>query len=255
MLKVAAQGYTVRDFLKTPKDFAKTCKRIKEIGYDSIQLSGDGPIDPKKKRKMLDDAGLTCCVTHRKIDEIEADPQKFIDEHHILGTPYCAIGGFFPPQEDWSRKTWEKFVVRFNKVAKILAKGGIQFGYHNHSHEFVMAGDIRPFDFLLGHLEAPCWFEIDTYWVSVAGADPAEYIRRCAGRIPCVHFKETIPQRDHTMLMGEIGDGTQNWPAIIEACRYAGTKWVIVERDRGEMDPFDSLARSLENLHNKYNLY
>ncbi|MBR0458555.1 MAG: sugar phosphate isomerase/epimerase [Victivallales bacterium] len=255
MMKVAVQGYTIRDFTKTPKDFAKACKRIKQIGYDAIQVSKFATISAKETRKILDDTGLVCCGTGRNLDVLKADPEKAIEEHQILGTSNCAIGGFFPPENVWNRKLWETFAKEFNKVAKTLAKGGLGLGYHNHSHEFVMAGDIRPIDFLLARLEAPCWFQLDTYWVSVAGADPAEYIRRCAGRIPCLHIKETMPQRDRTMLMGEIGDGTQNWPAIFEAARYAGTKWLIVERDNGLLDPFDSLARSLENLHNKFNLY
>ena len=60
------------------------------------------------------------------------------------------------------------------------------------------------------------------------------------------------PQR--TPKMTEICDGNLNWPRIIEACRYAGVQWYIVERDAGDLDPFDSLARSCYNLREKMGL-
>ncbi|NCO90136.1 MAG: sugar phosphate isomerase/epimerase, partial [Armatimonadetes bacterium] len=46
----------------------------------------------------------------------------------------------------------------------------------------------------------------------------------------------------------EIGEGNLNWPAILEACLEAGTKWYIVEQDRCDGNPFDSLELSFRNL-------
>ncbi len=40
----------------------------------------------------------------------------------------------------------------------------------------------------------PCWFEIDTYWITHGGGDPAAWIDKVAGRIPCVHFKDMQPR-------------------------------------------------------------
>ena len=42
---IAAQLYTLRDFLQTPNDIVQTMKRVKKIGYDTAQISGVGPID------------------------------------------------------------------------------------------------------------------------------------------------------------------------------------------------------------------
>ena len=42
--QVAAQLYTVRDFAKTPPEIATTLKKIRAIGYESVQISGLGPI-------------------------------------------------------------------------------------------------------------------------------------------------------------------------------------------------------------------
>ena len=61
---LAAQLYTIRDYTKTPKDIAESMKNIKAIGYDAVQISGLGPIDPKELAAILDGEGLVCCASH-----------------------------------------------------------------------------------------------------------------------------------------------------------------------------------------------
>ena len=39
-------------------------EKIKNIGYDSIQLSGISKWDAEFIKKCLDDAGLSMCATH-----------------------------------------------------------------------------------------------------------------------------------------------------------------------------------------------
>ena len=61
---IAAQLYTVREFTQTPADISKTLKRIRKIGYEAVQLSALGKIDPAELGKMLSSEGLACCATH-----------------------------------------------------------------------------------------------------------------------------------------------------------------------------------------------
>ena len=51
---LAAQMYTVRKYTQTPKDIAESCRRVKAMGYDGIQISGFGPIDRKEMKAILD---------------------------------------------------------------------------------------------------------------------------------------------------------------------------------------------------------
>ena len=103
MALIAAQMYTLREFCKTPAEIAVACARVKKMGYDGIQMSGMGPIDPHEMRKILDGEGLVCCATHIPIDRMENETEAVVEEHNILGCKYTAIGGFFP-KESWTRK-------------------------------------------------------------------------------------------------------------------------------------------------------
>jgi len=75
------------------------------------------------------------------------------------------------------------------------------------------------------------------------------WIRNCAGRIPAVHVKDMTITPDRHQKMCEVGAGNLNWPAILDACKSAGVRWYLIERDHGDLDPFKSLQISLENLN------
>lgn len=250
--QIGAQMYTLRDHCKTPADIAKTCARLSKIGFGAVQASALGPIEPSELRKILDDNGLVCAATHRSFEQMRDEPQAVLDEHQTLGCELTALGGFGSAHA----KDWDEFIQSFNAVVENLGKQGLRVGYHNHSHEWApfdapdkINVNNTPITKLVEGLIPTAWFELDTYWVAHAGADPAAWIRRCAGRVPAVHVKDMTISPERGQKMCEVGAGNLNWPDILAACKDAGVKWYLVERDNGDLDPFDSLKISLENLN------
>ncbi len=245
--QLAAQLYTLREFTKTPADIAVTLKKVKQIGYDAVQCSGMGAIDPNELAAMLQGEGLTCCATHVPFDRMKAQTQAVIDEHKRWGCEYTAIGGYFPTSP--TAADWHQFARDYSALAQPFKGSGLSIGYHNHSHELARCeGKKTGLQILLDELDPAVWWEIDTYWIAHGGADPIQWIQKVSGRMPCVHLKDMAitPQREQ--LMAEVGEGNLNWPGILPACRDAGVKWYIVEQDICQRDPFESLKISFNNL-------
>ncbi len=249
--QLAVQLYTLREFTKTPADIAKTLRRVKQLGYNAVQCSALGPIEPGELKKMLDDHGLICCATHVGLDRLRDHPDAVIEDHKLWNCQYTAIGGFFPKVEDFNRNTWTRFIAEFNTIASRFRGSGLAIGYHNHSHEFARVGsaETNAWQMLMEGLSSDVWIEVDTYWVQHGGGDPSFWIDRCAGKIPCIHLKDIGIKPDRTHYMMEVGQGNLNWPRILESSKRAGVKWYIVEQDTCYRDPFDSLQTSLEFLH------
>ena len=67
-MEIAAQLYTVREFTKTEAGVRETFRKVKEMGYDSVQISAFGFYEPDKIRAMLDETELTVCATHTPLD-------------------------------------------------------------------------------------------------------------------------------------------------------------------------------------------
>lgn len=244
---IALQLYTLRDHTKTPADVAKTFARVKKIGYDAVQCSALGPIEPKELATILKNEGLACVATHQSLDLLENHTQQVIENHQLWGCAYTALGAF--GGKDLTGKSWSDFAKRYSNIAAKFAGSGVAIGYHNHSHEFVKYDGVTAMDILLKHFSSDVWMEIDTYWITHGGGDPAAWIEKCAGRIPCVHLKDLGISAGGKQQMREIGEGNLNWPRVLQACKTAGVKWHIIEQDdcNGD-DPFECVERSLKNL-------
>jgi len=242
---IAAQMYTLRDFTRTPADIISTLKRVRKIGYNAVQLSALGKIDPKELANILQGEGLTCCATHVSLERMRDETAAVIEEHRLWNCKFTAIGGFFPKAPKAS--DWPQFARAFNDVAARFRSSGISVGYHNHSHELARYDGHTALQTLLDHFSPDIWIEIDTYWIQHGGGDPAAWIEKVTGKIPCVHLKDYAIDPDRNPLMAEVGEGNLNWPAILKACRSAGVQWYIIEQDICQRDPFESLAISLKN--------
>ena len=88
-------------------------------------------------------------------------------------------------------------------------------------------------------------FALDTFWITAGGGDPAQWIERLSGRVPCIHLKDFA----YGKVMSVVGEGNINFERVFECARNAGTEYMLVEQDNcnGE-DPFECLRRSYEYL-------
>ena len=244
---IAAQLYTLRDFLKTPEDIEATLRKVKAIGYDAVQVSGMGPIEPERLKALTDEIGLAICATHISYDLLKNDLPAVIADHQLWNCKYIGLGGM-PAEYRTSREGYVKLAKEFSEIGAELSKHGLQFVYHNHKFEYQKFDGQTGMDILLNESTAPHFgFELDMYWVQAGGANPVEWVNKVGSRMQVIHLKDMAIVEDQ-QVFAEIGEGNLNWPAIIDACRSNGVEWYVVEQDRCLRDPFESLTISYNYL-------
>lgn len=246
--RVGAQLYTIRQFTKTLEDIAASMKKIKEIGYNAVQVSAFGPVDPHRVKEIMDAEGLTICATHIAYDRLKNDLQGVIEQHKLWNCKYVGLGAM-PHEYAKSAEGYVKFAKEASEIARVLADNGLRFIYHNHNFEFMKFDGVTGLEILLNETDPEVFdFEIDTYWVQAGGANPVDWIKKVRGRMKVVHFKDMGVDSNRQQMMTEVGEGNLNWPDIINACVEIGVEWALVEQDVCQRDPFESLAISLNNL-------
>lgn len=248
-MKIGAQMYTVREFCKTTEGLAESLKKIADIGYTTVQLSGVCDYDPAWMKEQLAANGLVCACTHTKADRLLGETDAVSREHLAMDCRYVGLGGYHAFWQGDMQENYDQFLKLYKPVAKRFRENGLYFMYHNHDKEFCqlqgktilrkMAEDFAPEE--LG-------FVLDTFWIQAGGASPVEYIREFKGRVPCIHLKDYGMTVDGKIMV-PVGEGNINFAAVTEACRDAGAEYLLVEQDNcnGE-DPFDCLKRSYMNL-------
>jgi sugar phosphate isomerase/epimerase len=230
------------------EDFAETLRKVAEIGYKTVQVSGTCEYDAEWLKAELDKNGLKCVLTHIPLKKLVEETDKVIRDHEILECDNIGLG-WFSFKETKEGEKFDDFMQIIPGIAKKIADSGKYFMYHNHAHEFKK----RDGKVILEHLKdtfdpKEFGFVVDTYWVQAGGGDPAQWIEDLFGRVPCIHLKD-YSYDGNDKQMAVVGEGNLNLARILKAAEAAGTEYLIVEQDQtnGE-DPFDCLRRSYENL-------
>jgi len=244
-MRIGAQLYTVREFCKTLDDFALSLRKVADIGYTTVQVSGTCAFDPAWLKAELDKNGLECVLTHTAPARLKEDAVQVAKDHDGFGCKYVGLGSY-PFREEG---TPADFYAEYHPIAKALKDNGKYFMYHNHDSEFKKLGGKVIMDHMAEMFPADeLGFTVDTFWVQAGGGDPALWIEKLSGRVPCIHLKDFAFGRK----MAPIGEGNINFDRVFEKAEAAGTQFMLVEQDDcyGE-DPFDCLKRSYDFLSSR----
>ncbi len=247
-MKIGAQFYTVRDFCKDLQGLSESLKKVADIGYTTVQISGTCEYDPQWLKEQLDANGLTCVLTHIPAAKLTADAVAVAKNHDVFGCR-CVGLGYYGFKEEIPEETFENFLKTYVPVAETLKENGKYFMYHNHDREFIKRDGKITLAHLAENIPADLMgFTFDTYWAQKGGADPAYWIEKLAGRVPVIHLKDYA----FDAQMAVVGEGNINFDRVFQAAEKAGTEYMLVEQDNcnGE-DPFACLARSYAYLKSK----
>lgn len=250
--RIGAQLFTIRDFMTTIEDFDASCKKIKDMGYKIVQVSGT-KLPAKPMKEVLDKYGLETVITHRAFPDFIADVNEVIEYNKILGSGICGLG-MMPREYFDSKESIMQFVKEIKPVCEAVKAAGLTFAYHNHAAEFIKLGGKHIFDYLAEETDPDIFnFTVDTYWCEAAGIDSAELIEKLGKRAIVIHYKDLAVTHESWRVpeMAEVGNGNLNWDKITAAAEKAGSKYAVVEQDICPADPFDSLKMSYDFLTTK----
>ncbi|WP_028608835.1 sugar phosphate isomerase/epimerase family protein [Paenibacillus harenae] len=244
---IAAQLYTLRDFCRNEADLRQSLGKVKNIGYQAVQVSGVGPIAPEIIKSAADEAGLRICATHVGFESLENNFEAEVQKHKLWDCKYVGVGSL-PGEYRTSAEGYASFAKKASEIGRRLKEHGLQFIYHNHQFEFEKFDGRTGMQILQEESDSDSFgFELDTYWVHVGGVNPVEMIHRVNGLMGVVHLKD-LAIVDQKQMFAEIGEGNLNFEEIIGACRKTGVEWYVVEQDVCQRDPFESLAISFNYL-------
>ena len=264
-LPIAVQLYSVRN--EATADLYATLKQVKEMGYDGVEFAGLHNNKPSDIKAWCDELGLVPISAHVPYVDLIKNPIGVLSAYAEIGCKYVAVPYLSPEHRPDSPNF--PYVVEFIGILGKAASGfGIQLLYHNHDFEFMTIDGKYALDILYDTLTADqLQTELDTCWVNVGGENPAEYVRKYSNRSPVVHLKDFAGEKSDDMyeLIGiekkapkrpdgfefrPLGKGLQDIPAILEASKDAGAKWVVVEQDNPSLGltPIECIKASIDYL-------
>jgi sugar phosphate isomerase/epimerase len=257
--KLGVQLYTVRSKFK---ELDATLGAIKTAGFAEVEalraIVADLP-------PLLAKHGLTAPSGHFDAGLLLDVPKQGLPPDYTLDTAIAqakACGmkyfvlAYINATDRKSLDDYKRHADKMNEAGRRCKDAGLQFCYHHHSFEFVKYGDQRGWDVLLDRLDKDLvGFELDVFWLSASGLDPAATIRELGPRVKLVHLKDRAAggvELDESKVPAtafkEVGSGTLDFPAILKAAKAAGVAHYFVEQDQVPGDPIASIAQSVKYL-------
>jgi len=185
----------------------------------------------------------------------EDDLARAIDQAKKWGFAY-AVFPYLPPAERGGLDKIRILTDKLNRAGEKCRAVGLGFCYHNHAFEFEPMEGTTGFQVMMDRLDKKlCGFEMDCFWVSVAGHDPVELLKKLSGRVPLLHLKDKAPgtpvmfkESVDRGAFKEVGSGVIDWPAVLRAAASSGVQHYFVEQDQTPGDPVESLRQSFGYL-------
>lgn len=240
---IGLQLYTLRDLMTNEESTRAVLRRVKEIGYEGVQLAGSVS-EVRTVAQMAGELGLRVIGFLGGVTDIENESEELFSALRAYGARDVGISGYQTTEAGALA-----FATRVNAAAKRVRDAGFSFSYHNHHHEFlrtecgktVMDLYKEAFD------EALVDFMPDTYWLQRAGVDVRDFIEKNASRITILHLKDFKCTEDGS-LFAPLGEGNINLPGIVALAKRLGMVDFIVEQDVCESDPLDCVEKSYAYL-------
>ena len=279
MMKKAIQQFMLGTVLNSETQATATLKKLKQAGYDGIELCSfmihPTPFVVKLLTKaagmpvgnggeldwptLIAQSGLTVQAVHQYLDAVEKDPEAAIRECRDFDTDTIVITGMY--RFDYSGKeNIRNLAARLNRVGSILKQSGIRLLYHNHNAEFLPVEPGLSAYHLLQQETDPAYvsFEFDSYWCADAGCDPLVEMQRLDERMKLWHINDRGCRKPgftpiYKMDSMELGTGTMNLAALVEQAKKNGCEAVILESHRNwiDGDPTKSFELSAQFLNER----
>jgi len=234
------------------RDLPRVLDEVASLGYDGIEASIDAFEKVSDPKGLLNMKGLRLAGLHMGLESLNEEPVnaavRFLantDSHYLL---FSGAGG-----KENTKENYRRSAKLLEKIGKKACKQTVRVCYHNHWQEIV--NDAMGMK-IISEETSPEFvsFCVDTYWVKCGGLSPAEFIKENLDRVAYLHLKDGTKEGMKNYEFLELGRGIVDFPAVFEAVKTADIEWFVVEQDRTEKTPKESMATSRKYLKQKLGL-
>lgn len=283
----AVQQFMLGTVMNKETQAAETMRKMKDAGYDGIELCGfmikpmgsmvkiltkaaGMPVGNGGKlnwKKLVKESELKVVSIHEQLGYIESDTQAVVEEAESLDTDNIVVTGMY--RFDYGDKeNVKKLAERLNEAGRKLKERNIKLLYHNHNCEFVPFGSRHDecevknaYELLISDTDAAyVSFEFDSYWAADAGVNVPALMALLGQRMKLYHItdrgcRQTGPSVTPILKMDsmECGTGCMDLVALLEQAKKNNVEAVVLESHKNwiEKSPIRSFEASAGFL-NKY---
>lgn len=235
------QVSSLKPLLLTQVQVEEAFSNMRALGCATVQLQWIDPsVSPDTIAKALADNGIVSVSVQDFYETVKANFPYYTGLNAATGGKWLCISRI--PDRLKSSNGLNCFIAELRAMQKELDALGQKLCFHPVSADFTAVPGMDAVEYLL---EAMPELELclDLYHLNRNCADMPGFIRRYAGRIGMVHFKDA---KGETLV--PAGQGDTDWTGVVKACLETGVPYAFVEQERWNRDPYACLKEAMDWL-------
>lgn len=241
-MKTGIQVSSFKPVLTTEAEVKHAFEQMKAMGCEWVQLQW---IDPSVSiafiAECLQQTGIRSVSVQDFYEVIRQNREYYIDLNAQTGGTWMCVSRI--PERLKNREGLDAYVAELRAFQQELDACGQKLCFHAVAADFAPIDGVNPVEYLFEAMPE-LMICADLYHVNKVGLDMVQWLRRYAGRICMVHFKD-----EQNGQLVPAGQGDTNWTGVAAACVETNVEYGFAEQERWQKDPFESLQEALDWLN------
>jgi sugar phosphate isomerase/epimerase len=224
-INVGLELYSLREDMK--RDVQGTLARVRQMGFDHVEVPNLYGLTALEFRRALDRAGLKATAMVASYKDLQTSLSNVQRDLEALGARWALLG-WIPHDKEFGRADAERSSRDMNAWGAALAGSGHTFAYHPHGYEFHPSPEGTLFDVMAASTDPKTVkFELDTFWIVWPGQDCVKLMKRYPTRFRLLHLKDlrrgvkTGDLSGHAPVTDSVvlGEGIVPWNDVLAVAR------------------------------------
>lgn len=237
-MKPGIQVSSLKPLLRNEAQVQAAFANMKALGCDVVQLQWIDPsVPPEFIARTLEENGMESVSVQDFYEVVQRDFEYYVNLNTQTGGKWLCVSRI--PDRLKSREGLDAYVAELREMQKRLDPYGQKLCFHPVSADFQAVPGMDAVGYLFDAMPELdiC---LDLYHLNRNCGDMPGYIRKYAGRICMVHFKDALGD-----TLVPAGQGEVNWDGAVKACLDAGVEFGFVEQEKWDRDPYACLGEAL----------
>lgn len=237
-METGIQVSSLKPLLKTPEQVHAAFEGMAALGCRYVQLQWIDPAVPIGEiAGAVQENGMASLGTQDFYVTVQENLKYYVNLNAATGGRWLTVSRI--PEPFKSPEGLDRFAQELTELQNHLAPLGQRVCFHPVTADFTALPGMNAVEYLLEKLPR-LELCLDLYHLDKNCDDMPAFLRRYAGRIPMVHFK------DHREgLLVPAGQGQVRWEGVVSACREAGVGYGLAEQETWDRDPYECLKEAL----------
>lgn len=238
-MKTGIQISSLRPLLTSEEALFDVLTRLGNLGCDLVQLQWiDRRVSISSIKEGLRRTGIKSVSVQDLFQAVQAEPDYFLRLNQETGGTWLCVSRI--PREYRSRDGLKAFVGELIRLSRKAEQLGQRLCFHPVRDDFHSVEEIDPVAYLLEEMP-DLKIAADLYHLS-RERDMKLWLRRYAGRVCMVHFKDA--DKDDQLV--PPGQGITDWTGVPALCSQVDVEYAFVEQEQWSGDPFQAMKDGLD---------